>query len=113
MAGVIILARKKYSGGKKQGNFTKKPNPGERLRKPMLNLRRLDYFKYDLNELIDGSEIEENLIPSFKATIIAKASQRSISEAKDYINDMASREQISEEIAGKLCRLVERYTKFR
>ena len=107
------MARRKYAGAKKQSNFTKKPNPGERLRKPMLNIRRLDYFKYDLNEIVDGSDIEENLIPSFKATIIAKASQRSIAEAKEYINDMAQREQISEEMAGKLCRLVERYTKFR
>ncbi|MGA1822273.1 MAG: hypothetical protein ACMUIG_07080 [Thermoplasmatota archaeon] len=107
------MARKKYSGGKKQGAMNRKPNPGERLRKPMLNIRRLDYFKFDLNELVDSSDIEENLIPSFKATIIAKASQRSISEAKDYINDMAEREQISDDIAGKLCRLLERYTKYR
>ncbi len=78
----------KYKGGKKGSYTTKKKNPGERLRKPMLHLGKLDYFKYDLNEIVDGSDIGDELKPSLKASIMAKARQRSISDAKDYLDEM-------------------------
>jgi hypothetical protein len=103
----------KYRGGKKKSFTTKKKNPGERLRKPMLNLGKLDYFKYDLNEIIDTSDIEDDLKPSFKASIIAKARQRSISDAKDYLDEMLEKEQVSEGTHNKLCRLLDRYTRVR
>ncbi len=104
----------KYRGGKKKKSFTsKKKNPGERLRKPMLNLGKLDYFKYDLNEIIENSDIEDDLKPSLKASIIAKARQRSISDAKDYLDEMLEKEQISDETHGRICKLLDRYTRVR
>jgi len=112
--GVLSLARrKKFSGGKKKQGFRKKDNPGERLRKPLLNLGRLDYFKYDLNEIVEGSDMNEDLRPSFMASVTAKASQRSISDAKDYISELEGREELSEETAQRIKRLLDRYTKVR
>jgi hypothetical protein len=102
----------KYRGGKKSYG-TKKKNPGEKLRKPMLNLGRLDYFKYDLNEIVDNSDIDESLQPSFKASVMAKARQMSISDAKEYLEDMLEKEELSEETFKKLCRLLDRYTMVR
>jgi hypothetical protein len=81
--------------------------------KPMLNLGRLDYFKWDLNELMDGSDMEAEKINSFKANLTAKARQRSIREAKDYIREVETRGDFSKETADKLCRLLDRYTRVR
>lgn len=103
----------KYSGGKKKNTGPKKRNPGEKMRKPMLNMGRLDYFKYDLNEIIDDSDINDDLKPSFKASIMAKASQRSISDAKEYMEELASKGEVSEETLTKLKRLLDRYTRVR
>ena len=90
-----------------------RPNPGDRTRRPLLNLGRLDYFKYDLNEIISNAKIDENLVGSFKATIIAKSSKISIQAAKDYINEVQGREGITKETSEKICRLLERYTMYR
>lgn len=108
-----MARRMKYQGGKKGSYTTKKKNPGERLRKPMLHLGKLDYFKYDLNEIVDSSDIEDDLKPSLKASIIAKARQRSISDAKDYLDEMVDKKELTDETHKKLCRLLDRYTMVR
>ncbi len=108
-----MARRGKYQGGKKSNNQPKKKNPGERLRKPMLNLGKLDYFKYDLNELIQASDIEEEFKNTFKANLMAKARQRSISDAKEYMESVVEKEQLTEETFKRLCRLLDRYTRVR
>ncbi|HHD16293.1 MAG TPA: hypothetical protein ENK47_06245 [Euryarchaeota archaeon] len=109
-----MARRMKYRGSGKKRNFgPKKRNPGEKLRKPMLALGRLDYFKYDLKEIIERSDIEEDLRPSFMASVTAKARQRSISDAKEYIEEMMEKGEVSEETSRKLFNLLDRYTKVR
>ena len=110
-----MARRMKYKGAKKSKNAfkPKKKNPGEKLRKPMLNLGRLDYFKYDLNEIVNNSEINEDLQPSFKASLMAKARQMSINDAKDYLEDMKRKEEITEDVFRSLCKLLDRYTRVR
>jgi len=101
--------------GKRGGRsfHNKKFNPGERARKPLLNLGRLAYFKYDLNQIIDRAEIEDSLVGSFKASIIAKSSKVSIQDAKDYIREIESREQITNDLSRRICSLLDRYTTYR
>lgn len=91
----------------------RRPNQGGRTRRPLLNLGRLDYFKYDLNEIISSANIDENLVGSFKASIIAKSSKISIQAAKDYIMEVQGREGITKETSDRICRLLERYTMYR
>lgn len=79
----------------------------------MLNLGKLAYFKYDLNQIVDRAEIEDSLVGSFKGTIIAKSSKISIQEAKDYIRDIEGREQITEDTSKRICSLLDRYTTYR
>ncbi len=81
--------------------------------KPMLNLGRLDYFKWDLNELMDGSDMDPEKVNSFKANLEARARQRSIREAKEYIREVESRGDFSRETGDRLCRLLDRYTRVR
>lgn len=108
-----MARRGKYRGKKRSNTGPKKKNPGERLRKPMLNLGKLDYFKYDLNELIDNSDIEDEFRSTFKANLLAKARQRSISDAKEYLESVLEKEEVSEETYKKLCKLLDRYTRVR
>ncbi len=91
----------------------RRPNQGDRTRRPLLNLGRIDYFKYDLNEIINGAKIDDNLVGSFKATIIAKSSKISIQAAKDYINEVQGREGITKETGERISRLLDRYTMYR
>lgn len=101
-------------GGKGPNRFQKKkPNPGERDRRPMLNLGKFDYFKYDLNEILSRSDIDDNLLGSFKASLIAKSSNMSIQDAKDYIIENKEKEAISSDTSERLCRLLDRYTRYR
>jgi len=81
--------------------------------KPMLNLGRLDYFKWDLNEIMDRSGMDPEKINSFKANLEARARQRSIREAKDYIHEVEARGDLSRDIGDRLCRLLDRYTRVR
>ncbi|MFW3145322.1 MAG: hypothetical protein ACMUIE_00740 [Thermoplasmatota archaeon] len=107
-----MARRRKYQGGKKSYS-QRKPNPGERLRKPLLNMGRLDYFKYDLNEIVESSNIDDDLRNSFMASVVAKSSQRSIDEAKEYVEDLEDQEKLSKETSQKIRRLLDRYTKIR
>jgi len=101
--------RGKYrSGGFKRQNEQKKAK-----RKPMLNLGRLDYFKWDLNEIMEASDMDTEKINTFKANMTAKARQRSIKEAKDYVREVEDRGDFSKETSDKLCRLLDRYSRMR
>ena len=82
-------------------------------RKPMLNLGRLDYFKWDLNEIMGRSNMEPEKINTFKANMTAKARQRSIKEAKEYVIEVEGREDFSKETADMLLRLLDRYSRMR
>ncbi len=82
-------------------------------RTPMLNIHRIGYFKYDIKELMARSNMEEDKIPSFIATLTAKASRMSIKDARDYIREVEERESFSKETADRLCALLDRYSKYR
>ena len=81
--------------------------------KAMLNLGKLDYFNYDLKEMINSSDMDENQRQSFMATLTARARQRSIKEAKDYIIEVEERGDISRDLADRVRRLLDRYSKYR
>ena len=79
----------------------------------MLNLGRLDYFKWDLNEIMSRSDMEEEKKNTFKANMTAKARQRSIREAKEYVREVEERGDFSKETGDMLCRLLDRYSRMR
>jgi len=97
--------KSKYGGSKKKSKSTKK--------KAMLNISKLDYFKWDVNEILNGLELsseEKNII---KATLIAKASKISINTAKDYIIKKREESVFDREIAEKLIKVMNKYKKWR
>lgn len=79
----------------------------------MLNLGKLDYFNWDLNEIMDASDMDEEKVNTFKANMTAKARQRSIKEAKDFVREVEERGDFSRETGDRLCRLLDRYSRIR
>ena len=102
------LPRNKNFKAQNKNKMNSKTRP-----KQMLTLGKLDYFKYDLKEIMERSGMDEDKVTSFTATMTARARQRSIMEAKDYILEVEKRGDITRETSDRLCRLLDRYTKYR
>jgi hypothetical protein len=79
----------------------------------MLNIGQMVYFRNDLKEIMSFSDMEEGLRPSFMASLVAKASQRSIVEAREYIGEVEQRGQFGPDTTRRLNRLLDHYTKYR
>ncbi len=82
-------------------------------RTAMLNIHRLGSFKYDVRDALARSPVEESLASSILANIIAKSSRISVKDAKEYIKDLEQKEMIDHKLAGDLCSLLDRYSKYR
>jgi len=80
-------------------------------RKPCLNMRHMDDFKFKLEQILN--EIEVKNLAQVKGMIYAKASKQDIREAKNYIFDKEKEGVIPEETAKKLNRLLSRYSTYR
>ena len=53
----------------------------------MLNLRRINEFKYDIREALDSKQMDPAVKQTLIASVIAKASRQSIVEAKQYVRE--------------------------
>lgn len=99
---------------KKRTRSAKRPRPKQpSKRTSMLNLHRLIPFKYDLREIMENSEMDPDMAQTFLANVIAKASRVSIRDAKTYVGDMVDEERIDSISADRVCRLLDRYTRYR
>lgn len=97
----------------RSGGFSRSNDQKKGKRKPMLNLGKLDYFNWDLNEIMEISDMDSEKISTFKANLTAKARQRSIKEAKDFVREVEERGDFSKETGDRLCRLLDRYSRVR
>lgn len=79
----------------------------------MLNVRRLSGFKYDVKEILNGSNIDSAYASALLANIIAKASRVSISEAKEYVRGESLKGYYQKEVSDDICSLLDRYAKYR
>jgi hypothetical protein len=89
-----------------------RPSASDTTRVPMLNLRRINEFKYDLRDAMNNKEMDPTLMQSFLANIIAKASRSSIVEAKQYVRESQTNGVISKDLSDNICYVLDRYTKF-
>ena len=81
--------------------------------KKMLDMRNIVYFRYDATEAFKASGIEERVWTAMLATIVSKAGQMGIKEAKDYLEQKEKEGVLGKEITDDLFRLLDRYTKYR
>jgi len=82
-------------------------------RQSMLNTNRMAPFKYDMNEILSSSSMDASVASSFLASIVAKASRVSTKEAKEFAKTFVDSGALSKEEYDRICRLMDRYSKFR
>ena len=78
-----------------------------------LNLRKLEYFRYEAKEIFLATDLEEKVWNPLLASIVTKASRMSIKDADDYINKLEEDDVLSIETAKSLIYLLERYKRWR
>jgi hypothetical protein len=89
-----------------------KPTSNDTTRVPMLNLRRINEFKFDIREALDSKELDPALKQTLIASVIAKASRQSIVEAKQYVREAHANGMFNKDVSDNICYLLDRYTKF-
>lgn len=82
-------------------------------RQAMLNTNRMAPFKYDMNDILSSTSMDASTSSSFLASIVAKASRVSTRDAKDYAKTFVDSGALTKEEYDKICRLMDRYSKFR
>ncbi len=91
-----------------------KPKTKEATKKQsMLNTHKLAPFKYDMNEILSSSQMDEAKASAFLASLIAKASRQSTREAKDFVRTYLDAGDLSKEEFDRICRLMDKYSKYR
>lgn len=102
-----MVRRKNY--GRK--NTSKNTKPSKTA--PMLNVKKENAFRYDLNEILKNSKTDERYIASFIATIISKASRQSVHDARDYVKEKCKEEIIDKDVEKEILRVLNMYIKYR
>lgn len=103
----------KEAKGRSDGRQFRARDPKEARKRALLDISRLYAFKYDLKELLESERTEQEVASSFTATIIAKASNISINDAKDYIREMEGNNKITKRASAGTMRLLDIYTRYR
>ncbi|GBE54994.1 MAG TPA: hypothetical protein ENH28_02365 [Euryarchaeota archaeon] len=85
---------------------------GSAKKRRMLNMHRVDDFRYDLKQILSNMPEEDHRHPVF-ATIYSKASNLGINEARNYIKDKTEEEIIPEEMSEGILNLLYRYSRLR
>lgn len=79
----------------------------------MLNTNRMAPFKYDMNEILSSSSMDASVASSFLASVVAKASRVSTKDAKEYVKSFLESGALTKDEHDRICRLMDRYSKFR
>lgn len=82
-------------------------------RQAMLNTHRINPFKYDMNEILEASSMDPSKASSFLASVIAKASRVSTKDAKDFVKTFLESGDLTKEEHDKICKLLDRYSRWR
>ena len=103
-----------YTGDKPGAKKNKPVRTKESTKKQsMLNTHKLSPFKYDMNEILEASRMDPAKASSFLASVIAKASRISTKAAKEFVKTFLDSEDLTKEEYDKICKLLDKYSKFR
>ena len=79
----------------------------------MLDMRKINYFRYDAKEIFESTEIDQKVWVPILASIVTKASRLSIKEANEYIKELDDEGILDKETVKALLRLLDRYKRWR
>ena len=110
----VVSQANSYSGEKSGAKKNKPVRTKESTKKQsMLNTHKLAPFKYDMNEILSVSRMDPAKASSFLASVIAKASRISTKTAKEFAKTYLDEGDLTKDEYDKICRLLDRYSKFR
>ncbi len=111
---VVAQTQPSYGNDKSHARKNKPVKTKESTkRQAMLNTHRINPFKYDMNEILEASSMDPSKASSFLASVIAKASRVSTKDAKEFVKTFLEAGDITKEEHDKICKLLDRYSKFR
>lgn len=82
-------------------------------RQSMLNTHKLAPFKYDMNEILSSTQMDEAKASAFLASLIAKASRVSTKEAKEFVRGFMDSGDLTKDECDRINRLMDKYSKYR
>ena len=98
---------------KKYSTRNQKFNDNEQRLIKKLDLRKLNYFRYDAKEVFCSSNMDERTWNPLCASIVTKASRLGIKDANEYINNLEEEKVITNKIAKELIQLLDKYKRWR
>ena len=78
-----------------------------------LDIRRLNYFRYDAKEVLTATELDPKVWNPLLASIVTKASRISIRDATEYIKKLENDDVLDQKPAKALINLLEKYKRWR
>lgn len=100
-------------GGKRRIPRARPHGPKERQKIPMLDMRHYEVFRFELRRVMAESALDESHQSTFVANVLAKAQHKSIDVAKEYVHSVEASGDIGKETADAVCRLLDRYMRWR
>ncbi len=100
------------AGGNRRRRYRPKVKTTSK-KQPMLNMHKINSFKYDMNTVLSESSMDEDKASSFLATIIAKASRNSTREAKAHVKTFFEDGDLIKKEHDDIMRLLDRYSRYR
>lgn len=97
-------------------NYQRRPNPGNTSnRVRMLDMGRMNSFMFAAEDILRQTGNKETVAnyTSILASIAAKASRISIEDAQAYIAEKVKEARLPAESQEPLCRLLDRYSRWR
>ena len=112
---VVVAQKPAPTYGGNRNNHKSRPvrTKESTKRQAMLNTHRINPFKYDVNEVLSASIMDPSKASSFLASVIAKASRVSTKDAKEFIKTFLDSGDLTKEEHDKICKLLDRYSKYR
>lgn len=117
----VVPAKDQSSSGVPGGRPAQSPNSQKgkqrtkeaTKRQSMLNTHKLAPFKYDMNEILATTQMDDAKASAFLASLIAKASRVSTRDAKDFARTYLDSGDLTKEEYDKICKLMDKYSKYR
>lgn len=104
------------AGGQQSSPNSQRSKPKSKeatKRQSMLNTHRMAPFKYDMNEILSASQMDEAKASAFLASLIAKASRQSTRDAKDFARTYLDAGDLTKDEFDRVCRLLDKYSRYR
>ncbi|MBM4250059.1 MAG: hypothetical protein FJ149_11690 [Euryarchaeota archaeon] len=94
--------------------YQHRPNRGDTSKRVrMLDMGRMNSFMFAAEDIFKQLPVQDPGFPSILASIAAKASRMSIEDAQKYIKEKVVEGRLPKEAEEPLCRLLDRYSRWR